>query len=152
MKKSITLLLLASMLFACNNPQHTENKKAAQPAAAQHEAGPEELVLNKGAKWKVDHITGENVKNLKAIMAGFVSGNDKTLPAYKKVDDDLQNGLEKMIRECKMQGPDHEALHKWLEPLMEQVSTLKQAATVAAAGQAFNVIQSQVNRYDQYFE
>jgi hypothetical protein len=57
-----------------------------------------------------------------------------------------------MIRECKMQGPDHEALHKWLEPLMEQVSTLKQAATVAAAGQAFNVIQSQVNRYDQYFE
>jgi hypothetical protein len=152
MKKSITLLLLASMLFACNNPQHTENKKAAQPAAAQHEAGPEELVLNKGAKWKVDHITGENVTNLKAIMAGFVSGNDKTLPAYKKVDDDLQNGLEKMIRECKMQGPDHEALHKWLEPLMEQVSTLKQAATVAAAGQAFNVIQSQVNRYDQYFE
>ena len=152
MKKSITLQLLTSILFACNNPQHTENKKVAQPAAAQHEAGPEELVLNRGAKWKVDHITGENVKNLQAIIAGFVSGNDKSLPAYKKVYDDLQNGLEKMIRECKMHGPNHEALHKWLEPLMGQVSDLKQASTAKGAAQAFNAIESQVKRFDQCFE
>jgi hypothetical protein len=56
-----------------------------------------------------------------------------------------------MIKECRMQGPDHLALHKWLEPLMEQVTKLKQASTDAAA-KSTNFIHLQLNRYDQFFE
>jgi hypothetical protein len=155
MKKLLALLLLTGTLLACNNHQHAENKNAIETSEADHrqnETVSEKLILNNGAKWKVDSITNSNVENLQAIIKKFNSGTDKSLAAYKKVDDDLQHGLDKMISECKMKGPDHEALHKWLEPLIKQVDKLKQASTDTNAAQLFEAVNTQVNLYNQYFE
>jgi ribonuclease D len=153
MKKLFILPFFAIVLLACNS-QHGRNWNANNPASDKHQDATEseKLVLNNGAKWKVDDITSSNVKNLQVIVKGFESGNDKSLQAYKKADDDLQNGLTKMISECKMQGPDHEALHKWLEPLMEDVAKLKQASAENIASQSFAAIKVQADLYNQYFE
>jgi hypothetical protein len=154
MKKLFILLVLTSVLSACNTNQHTKNWNTGDSSAVdpQHETASEKLVLNNGAKWKVDSITKNNVKNLQAIVEEFKSGQDKSLKAYKKTGDDLQNALVKMISECKMKGPDHLALHKWLEPLMAQVTKLKQAPTAADAARIFEIIQLQATLYNQYFK
>ena len=151
---SVTLFILTGILLACVNTLDAKNSSAVNLLAGkhQHEISSEKLVLNNGAKWKVDRTTNNNVNNLKQILKGFVNGTDRSLKAYKKAGEDLQNGLVKMIKECRMQGPDHLALHKWLEPLMAQVTKLKQASTNAAAARSTNFIHLQLNRYDQFFE
>jgi len=122
------------------------------PSVRLRQASSEKLVLNNGAKWKVDKTTDVNARNLKAILRGFNNGHGRSLAGYHKLAADLQSGLDKMIKECRMKGPDHLALHKWLEPLMDHVAKLKQAATVAAAVKSFQAVKLQLNRYDQYFE
>jgi len=151
---SITLSILTCVLLAYTNTLNSKNIPAVNPLAGkyQNEISSEKLVLNNGAKWKVDRITNNNVNNLKQILKGFDNRADRSLKAYKKAGDDLQNGLTKMINECRMQGPNHLALHKWLEPLMVQVAKLKQASTNAAAAKSINFIGLQLNRFNQFFE
>ncbi len=153
MIRILTILLLAGCL-SCNSQSSSESKEAIAKDTGLHENNnsSEKLALNSGAKWKADSTTNNNVKNLLAIIEVFRSGADKSLTGYKKAADNLQQGLDKMISECKMQGPDHDALHKWLEPLIGQVATLKQASTEVGADKLFEAIHAHVNLYTQYFE
>lgn len=155
MKKLLTLLLLTGTIWSCNNHRPAGNKNFNTPSEADEhhsEAKGEKLELNNGAKWTVDNTTNNNVNNFKLILEKFDNGGDKTLSAYKKTQSDLQNGIDKMIGECKMKGADHLALHKWLEPLMSYVTKFKQAPTAPDAAEALKVIQAQVNLYSQYFK
>ncbi len=65
---------------------------------------------------------------------------------------ELQTGVDKMIKECRMQGADHDALHLWLEPLMKNVAALKKAASEQEASQALAGITERLDMYTQYFE
>ncbi|HVW13892.1 MAG TPA: hypothetical protein VHB54_08725 [Mucilaginibacter sp.] len=155
MKKLLTLLILIGTLWACNRQQHTESKiKLVDSETTEVRKGTsaERLVLNNGTKWKVDLSTNNNVKNLQEILKKFRAGKDLSLPAYQKTQKELQQGIDKMISECRMSGPDHEALHKWLEPLIAQVAQLKQASTVQEAASAFRAIDTRADIYDRYFE
>lgn len=115
----------------------------------QHEKASEELVLNNGSKWKIDQATGNNVDRLRQI-AKKVNGN--TLADYHQAGTTLQAGIDQMIKECRMKGPEHLALHKWLEPLMEQVNRLNQATNGASAKIHFNEVRKRLNIFNQYFQ
>ena len=153
--KKLVILLLTGSLLACNTENGSEkNKTINTPEEVHHEkaANIDGLLLNNGAKWIADSITNLNVKSILGIIEKFNIGTDKYLPAYIAVSGDLQQGLNKMISECKMQGEDHEALHKWLEPLIAQVSKLKVATTTANADTLFEAIHTRVKLYSQYFQ
>ena len=155
MKKALIILLLSTVFVACNNPETAATKEPATEAqAAQHEHAAEQtaLQLNNGAKWKADSPTNDNVKNLQAIVEKFNAAGDHSLPAHQANATALQAGLSKMVNECRMQGADHDALHKWLEPLMKQVNGLKLAGSEDAAAKQLESIQTQLNYYNQYFE
>jgi putative N-acetylmannosamine-6-phosphate epimerase len=115
----------------------------------QHEKASEELVLNNGTKWKIDQATGNNVARLQQI-GKKVTGN--TLAGYHHAGTTLQAGIDQMIKECRMKGPDHLALHKWLEPLMEQVAQLNQATNAASAKNHFNEVKKRLHIFHQYFK
>ncbi len=150
MKKIATLLIFTSLIWACNNSKH--NGKHEVFDSADHHETAEDLVLNDGDKWKADSSTAKNVENLFAVIDAFNSQTDKSLLAYKKTADDLQGALDKMIRECKMEGPNHEALHKWLMPLIGMVKSLKQASDDDDAAEQLQAISEQINLYPQFFE
>lgn len=155
MKRYIIFVMLFIIVWACNNNRYSANKKLIDSSAAGHlqfETTTDKLLLNKGTKWKSDSSTNNNVKGLLVIIESFNSGADKSLLAYRNTADGLQNGLDKMIKECKMQGPDHDALHKWLEPLIEQLAKFKKASTEAETAQSLEAIHAQVNIYAKYFE
>src|SRR4051812_34369337 len=107
MKILITIILLTIALFTSN-----------AHSSYQHEPVSGKLVLNHGAKWKVDKPTSNNVGHLQQIVK---AGNVKTLKDYHQTGKALQAGITTMIKECRMQGADHLALHKWLEPLMQKI-------------------------------
>lgn len=155
MKKVLAILMITNLMWACSNHKHSENNGNEDSTVVkhhEHETNAEELVLNDGAKWKSDNSTVKNVENLLTIINSFNNGTDKSLASYKKAADNLQKGLDKMISECKMQGPDHDALHKWLMPLMRQVKELKQVSNETDAAKSFQAIREHVNLFSQYFE
>ncbi|MEP6612371.1 MAG: hypothetical protein ABJA76_10815 [Mucilaginibacter sp.] len=140
--KKLTLIFLLTAAFFAGNAQ----------GLSQHEPASEKLVLDNGAKWKVDKITSDNVANLQQTVKATNGKSVKSLKGYHMAGVALQNGITKMIRECRMKGPDHLALHKWLEPLMEKVSKLSRASDVTVAAQLLDAIKARLNLYNQYFQ
>ena len=60
--------------------------------------------------------------------------------------------LNKLISECKMTGADHDALHKWLEPLIGEMGKLKKSTNEQEAAGIVKEIDEQLKLYTQYFE
>lgn len=149
MKKAVFLFLSIALLLGCN--QRSDKTKIDEHADHSH-AEITALSLNNGAKWKADSITNHNVTALKTIadnfrIKPFASAND-----YQILSADLGNALDKMIQECKMSGPDHEALHRWLEPVLSETSQLKNITDTAVAVETFKSIDKRIDDYHNYFE
>ena len=51
-----------------------------------------------------------------------------------------------------MKRADHEALHNWLEPIMEKTKELKKENSIETARTIFGEIEKQLNLFPQYFE
>lgn len=151
MKQVLTILLATSLLLACN--AGSEKKAGATgPAAENHAEHAEKaagLALNNGLKWKADSTTLVNVDLLQKIISGAKKESQEN---YTQIAVVLQNGLNKMIKECKMKGADHIALHHWLEPLLEKTKALKNANNIDTARITFGEIERQINLFPQYFE
>jgi hypothetical protein len=149
MKRIIFELLCSGFLFACNqNSDQADHHAHVDTASVQQT----QLTLNNGAKWKADSITNHNVVILKTIadnfkIKPFPSSND-----YRILSSDLSNALNQMIQQCKMTGPDHEALHHWLEPVLEKNKELKNISDTANASKIFVSIDHRIDDYSNYFE
>jgi hypothetical protein len=160
MSKLFVLLMASAILMACNNQQqeghegHADHQHATESApvatpAAETPSGNTGLVLNNGAKWKADAATNQNVVLLRQIISGPPPLDHG---GYQQAAEKLQEGLNKMVKECAMKGPDHEALHQWLVPLMGKVKALKNAGSAAHSDTVYKEIVQQINRYSTYFE
>ena len=151
MKKILAALFVTSFLLACSQ-NVAENSTAPGTAADTQLKHAEEatgLVANNGAKWKADSTTLLNVQSLQNIVS---DAKKESAENYSKTATQLQEGLNKMIDECKMTGADHVALHQWLEPIIEKTKDLKNAAIVENASAILIEIENQINLFPQYFE
>ncbi|MBS1496496.1 MAG: hypothetical protein JSS85_06345 [Bacteroidetes bacterium] len=152
MKQILTILLATSLLLACNAGNEKEKITTTEPAAetiANHAEQAIGLTLNNGAKWKADSTTLLNVALLQQLISG---AKKESLGNYLQTAAGLQEGINKMVSECKMKGADHEALHHWLEPIMEKTKELKNANNIETASTIFGEIEKQLNLFPQYFE
>lgn len=152
MKKIISILLVTALLTACDSNKRNEQKPSVDTVSEKHEEHEEKggvLQLNNGAKWKIDSVTAVNVGLLKTI----VSDAKTNKPAnYAEAAAKLQDGLNKLIKECKMSGAGHDALHHWLEPMIEKTKEFKNAGSAESAETILTGIEQQLNLFDQYFE
>ncbi len=150
MKKVFYLFIGITLLFSCNqgdNKSGAENNTSSMQAVADTS-----LTLNNGDKWKADSSTYNNVMDLKNISDMFKIQPFPSLNEYHILGNDLTKGINKMIQECKMTGPDHEAIHKWLEPILENANKLKSISNKAEAKPAFQSIDARLDEYRNYFE
>jgi hypothetical protein len=150
--KKLLILLCISSWFACNNAAKNREESVQTTEDAHPHGKASKQPLNNGAKWKSDENTNRNVAELEVIVNKFNTTQPKLTADFINVANELQSGLDKMIKECRMEGPDHEALHQWLEPLLENVAVLKKATTEKEALKSFDAIREQLETYHQYFE
>lgn len=144
------ILLFASIAFvACQSRDTKQSETKVENHQHDEASTADMLTLNNGAKWKADSVTTQNVANLKNIIENLKPSD---LNSYHDAAAKLQEGINKMISECKMKGDDHEALHHWLEPLMEQNKELTEAKEIEKAGEIFKSISARINLYDKFFE
>ena len=139
---------MTGLLIACNS-NNADQKNKAKAEQEEHQGHGLALTLNNGAKWKADSATKANVLLFEAAAQN--AKKDK-LEDYHQTADQLQNALNKMIAECKMQGADHDALHKWLEPLIEKIKKLKGETTTEKAQIDLKEIEEHIHLFNEYFE
>jgi hypothetical protein len=153
MKNFLMLLMCVSLVWACNDVRtKKEEEDKTVETWHQHDEKLSTLGLNNGAKWKADERTNNNVAELKLIVSRFTKSKNKSVADYSALANDLQNSLNTLIKECRMQGVDHDALHQWLQTLIENVKNLKTVTTESEASQVFAEINNEVSAYNQYFE
>lgn len=152
MKKIITIIFVTSIFLSCNSENDKEKNTATDSVTENHKESENKttgLVLNNGTKWKADSSTLVNVANLQTIASNAKKQNPEN---YLQTATALQDGLNKMINECKMKGADHAALHQWLEPLIEKTKELKNTTVVKNATAILNEIENQIDMFAKYFE
>lgn len=150
MKKIIYLALGLFILIGCNQ---TSTKTAGDDHDDHdHAATNTELTLNNGNKWKADSITNHNVVNLKTIADNFRIKPFPSATDYQLVGSDLNAGVNKLIGDCKMSGPDHDALHHWLEPVLKESNELKSSKDTTSARATFESLDKRIDDYHKYFE
>ena len=76
------------------------------------------LRLNNGSKWKTDEATRKNVAELVKIVNDRNNWGEANKAQLTK---HLQNRIDTLVQECKMKGPDHDALHVWLEQVLHDL-------------------------------
>ena len=134
----IALLLITA---SCSNNQSKGETEETQTHVT--ETNQTQLQLNNGQKWKLDEATRQNMKEIKAHIsqASHASGGLS--------GDELEKHTDKLIKECRMTGPDHDALHAWLGTFLQHVQALKTNRDAESASHAVN---DDVKIFDTYFE
>ena len=147
-KKLIIVVISVALWSACNQSSDKgelkENTNGQQTKTA--------LILNNKVKWQADSGTNHHVAGLQTIANIFKIEQTPSVEEYHILGNDLGNSLNKMIQDCKMTGPDHEALHKWIGPLFHEISQLKNITDTTKARKTFNLIDSQIGDYHNYFK
>jgi uncharacterized lipoprotein len=114
------LMLLAITLAACSEKPDTEQRRNKDTKEQNHSGT--FVPMNNGSKWKADRATKQNV----AEMAQIVNNNIYADAAKRKqLYVDLQTRIDTLIKQCTMQGPEHDALHVWLEKVLKDMKKLK---------------------------
>lgn len=155
MKKILGMLFATGLLLACNSGNNKDKSTTSSPSAVNHSKHADNgsgLVLNNGAKWKADSVTNHNVVDLRSIADNFRMLPFPSAGEYQMLGNDLNNALNKMIKECKMYGPDHDALHQWLEPVLKETNELKNISDTSVARKTFKDIDQRIDHYHNYFE
>lgn len=150
MKRIIPILLITALLAGCDSNKGSGGKPSTVSEKQEvHEEKGGVLQLNNGAKWKIDSVTSVNVGLLKAIVLEEKVNKQVN---HTETGNKMEDGINKLIKECKMSGPDHDALHKWLEPVIDKTKEFKNAGSAESAGIMLTGIDQQLNLFDQYFE
>jgi hypothetical protein len=115
MKK--VLIILTVVIAACTNQVKTGDNKNAKEQ--EHATA---VPLNNGSKWKADEATKKNVTEMVQIVNdGIYADAAKRMQLYAT----LQIKIDTLVNQCSMQGPEHDALHAWLEKVLKDMRELK---------------------------
>lgn len=155
--KFLLATLLAFSLAACQTEtSHDHGGEHQQATTEVHEHTQEEtvktLALNNGAKWQTDESTRQHAANLEAIANSFQFNENTALDAYHQHAAGMQEELNQLIQDCRMKGPEHDALHLWLEPVLNDTKQLSETQDVAAAHATTQKLHEDTRKFPQYFQ
>ena len=117
------LIILSIIAISCSNPEGQQETSGHE----HHDMGKPEhapsMQLNNGAKWKTDEATRKNVKVLIEILN---DSNNSHLNSRTELVQKMQAGIDSLVRQCRMSGPDHDALHVWLNQVQQDLKKIKE--------------------------
>ena len=153
LNKIIILLFIVSF-YACNNSGSSTDKitdSVQDVPAGDHTEHASALSLNNGKKWKSDESTRNHVMKLSEMIRVFNGSAKNSSSDYQRFAAEIQTELDGLIRDCRMSGPDHDALHLWLEPILKQVAELKTDPAEEKAKEIVQALRKDVDLFNQYF-
>jgi len=148
--KTILIIISIGLFISCSDSKTGTKEDHSHDAAAVEHHQPESsdaMELNNGNKWKSDETTRQHVQNMQSIVNG---AEPKTPDEYVAVAKHLKSEADKLISDCRMQGADHDALHKWLMPYLNEVQALEKGDENASMH--FENVKHKLAEFNNYFE
>lgn len=141
-----SIFALATCLFiSCNSQPGTQNSEK-EHGSVQNES---KLELNNGSKWKINPEMKPHLDSSSKLLDDYVRLGSKD---YTRLASEMSKQNDALISSCTMQGPDHDALHKWLHPHMELIKELSNADDERKADEVVTNLKESLNQFYQYFE
>ena len=119
------LVILCGLLIAgCGNlPEEKTSKESGQIQQDKSATDPAtEMHLRENIKYRADETTRRNVDSLTSIIN---DNSNKGEANRVQLTEQVQKRIEILVQQCKMKGPDHDALHEWLEKVLDDLKRLK---------------------------
>jgi hypothetical protein len=140
----IIAVLTSLFFFACTN---TSQEKVESATEREHSDSTSKLQLNNGAKWKTDEATRKNVAAIVLVVndSSYATGKNRAQFANQ-----LQVKIDTLVQQCKMTGPDHDALHLWLDKILHDVKEIKENEDEYDKKNA--ALKKDVESFNDYFE
>ena len=135
------LLLLLSLASACG---HQPNDKDANTHGRENTTAPAA-----SGKWQTDSATRLHVLNLHKIVS---ADDPQAADACQELSENISAEINALLRDCRMKGDAHEALHQWLESFMESNAQLKQSGAAEEAARQVSSMRQQLDQYTKTFE
>ena len=150
MKKSTPIFYVVTGFFLLASCSDSEHQMEEQPTTAVHETKEEkhsnQLVLNEGAKWKVNEEMMPFILESEQLVLKY---NDDDYLALAEQLFELNNNL---IKSCTMDGPAHDELHKWLHPHIALLKKLKASEDQSQSTKVIHEINDSFVVFHAYFE
>ncbi len=153
------------MLMACNSPsgnenhnhdhgnakhEHSEADNHNEEAHQHDETGKQDgLQLNNGMKWRVNDEMRPFVLEGEMKVENYIESGDTD---YHKLASDLKELNSNLIKNCTMDGPSHDELHKWLHPHLELTKALSNAKNPEDAREIIEKLRHSYHTYNEYFQ
>jgi hypothetical protein len=131
--------------MACNSQGTAEHQENTQTKDHGHDTAM--LQFNNGSKWKADAPTKKNVA---AIVQVINDSAYSTASTRQELATQLQSRIDTLVKQCRMTGPDHDALHAWLEELIKDVKELKEEDEDFI--DAYTAVKKDLDRFYELFE
>jgi hypothetical protein len=145
MNKIIMVFAVAFLASCTNRKEATQASNPETHTSHAVEDDAAELHLNNGRKWQLDDSTRENIALLDGLLEGPLTGKDP-----KQLGIDLQQRTNELVSECRMEGPDHDALHVWLEDYIKDLKHFREAEPDGEA--AYALLREDMNKFHVYFK
>jgi hypothetical protein len=142
--KQLLVMMLATFL-SCNSEQTAEQR--GNKPVNDKEDKVATVPLNNSAKWKADEATKKNVIAMVQVV------NDSTYAdagKRKQLYTSLKAKIDTLVKECSMKGAEHDALHVWLENVLEDLKKLKEEDNEYS--QAYAALKKDISNFYQSFE
>lgn len=146
MKFYLILLFAVSLMFSCS---HEHSKEAAH---SEVHADPTELSLNGDERWQADDATNANIQQLQQLMQDHLRQPEaNSVEAVNALGQNMKVGFDKVFSDCRMKGPEHDMLHTYLMPMLEDVKTLE-TSDLQTATAARDRLAARLDQYQTYFK
>lgn len=157
MAGKLSILIFSLLFFACNPELEKKADSAVQPSTENHSGHheneqDEQLTLNNGMKWKLDEVTRNNIEAIQEMVESMEAETNRTIKEYNADGKKIEDQLNKLIQDCKMEGKNHEMLHLWLIPFINEVKILSITNEIKDAEKTFFHIDQELHRFDLFFE
>ena len=107
------------------------------------------LKLNKGGKWVVNNETQIGITKMDSIIKSFKLDG---IENYIELGNKLSKQTSFIIKSCDMTGEAHDQLHVILVPMLDEISTLKEADNIAESKDALNELNALIETYFSHFK
>lgn len=146
-KVRITILglMLAGLLFACQNKENKEQVEDVLETATVVRSKEElpKVTLNAGQLWEANPETTTGIQTLQKIISE--SSTDESAAVLKEK---LEAEFASIFKKCTMTGEAHDQLHNYLFPLKMKINLLEESNKEAVKA----TISDYLNEYQQSFK
>jgi len=107
------------------------------------------LKLNNSERWVVNSETQIGILKMDSIIKAFKSDEVEN---YSDLGDNLSKQTSFIIKSCNMIGEAHDQLHVVLVPMLDEISTLKEADNIDESKNALNELDALIEVYFSHFK